>query len=176
MAVLVKAAVREILGDVAIRLIYDVAHNIIKQEPHRGKTLYVHRKGATRAFGPRRMAGTIFADTGQPILTPGSMGTASYFMLGLDGSDLTLASVNHGAGRVMSRTEARGKKKRAGAISDQEFAKSMEGIYLICEDRRAAKEEAPAAYKNIDLVVSTVSKAGLAEPVARMVPRAVLKG
>ena len=176
MAVLVKAAVREILGNIAINLIYDVAHNIIKTEEHRGKNLYVHRKGATRAFGPKRMAGSIFPDTGQPILTPGSMGTASYFMVGLDGSELTLASVNHGAGRVMSRTEARGKKKREAAISDSEFAKSMEGIYLIAEDRRSAKEEAPAAYKNIDLVIETIAQAGLAEPVARMVPRAVLKG
>lgn len=176
MAVLVKAALREILGDIAINLVYDVAHNIIKYEEHRGKYLYIHRKGATRAFGPKRMAGSIFADIGQPILTPGSMGTASYFMVGLDGSELTLASVNHGAGRVMSRTEARGKKKRQAAISDSEFAKSMEGIYLIAEDRRAAKEEAPAAYKNIDLVVETIAGAGLAQPVARMVPRAVLKG
>ena len=143
MAVLVKATVREVLGDIVIRMIYDVAHNIIKLEDHRGKMLHVHRKGATRAFGPRRMAGTMFADTGQPILTPGSMGTASYFMVGKDESELTLASVNHGAGRVMSRTEARGKKGRYGAISDDAFAKSMQGVYLIAEDRRAVKEEAP---------------------------------
>jgi len=176
MAVLLKASAREVLGNLVISTVYDVAHNIIKLEEHRGKKLYVHRKGATRAFGPSRMAGTPFADTGQPILTPGSMGTASYFMLGRDGSELTLASVNHGAGRVMSRTEARGKKSREAAISDEEFSRTMKGVYLICEDWRSAKEEAPGAYKNIDLVIETVAKAGLAQPVARMIPKAVLKG
>jgi tRNA-splicing ligase RtcB len=176
MAVLAKAAVREVLGEVSVRLIYDVTHNIAKFERHEGRNLLLHRKGATRAFGPSRMAGGIFAETGQPVLIPGSMGTASYFLAGRDESELTLSSVNHGAGRVMSRTEARGKKKRKAAISDFEFARSMEGIYLICEDRRAIKEEAPAAYKDIDLVIESVIRAGLAEPVARMKPRAVLKG
>ncbi len=176
MAVLVKGALRQILGELAIRLIYDVTHNIAKYEQHRGRLLLVHRKGATRAFGPERMKGTMFADTGQPVLIPGSMGTASYLLAGKDGSELTLSSVNHGAGRVMSRTEAAGKKRRPGAISDDEFAQSMEGIYLICEDRRAIKEEAPQAYKDIDLVIESVTKAGLAEPVARMIPKAVLKG
>jgi len=176
MAVLVKGAIREILGEVSIRLIYDVAHNIAKDENHKGQDLLVHRKGATRAFGPKRMQGTIFADSGQPVLIPGSMGTASYFLAGKDQSELTLSSVNHGAGRVMSRTEARGKKHRAAAVSDDEFQRSMKGIYLIAEDRRSVKEEAPQAYKDIDLVIESVVRAGLAAPVARMVPRAVLKG
>jgi len=176
MAVLAKAAIREILGELAVRLIYDVTHNIAKFERHQGRNLLIHRKGATRAFGPSRMAGSIFADSGQPVLIPGSMGTASYFLAGKDESELTLSSVNHGAGRVMSRTEARGKKRRSAAISDFEFARSMEGIYLICEDRRAIKEEAPAAYKDIDLVIESVIQAGLAAPVARLKPRAVLKG
>jgi len=176
MSVLVKGALRQILGEIAIRLIYDVAHNIAKYENHQGRNLLIHRKGATRAFGLARMKGTIFADTGQPVLIPGSMGTASYFLAGRDESELTLSSVNHGAGRVMSRTEARGKKHRAGAVSDEEFARSMDGIFLIAEDWRSAKEEAPAAYKDIDLVIESVISAGLAEPVARLVPKAVLKG
>ncbi len=176
MAVLVKGALRSILGDLAIRLIYDVTHNIAKYERHHDRNVLLHRKGATRAFGPERMKGTMFADTGQPVLIPGSMGTASYLLAGKDGSELTLSSVNHGAGRVLSRTAARGKKGRAGAVSDFEFARSMEGIYLIAEDRRSAKEEAPQAYKDIDLVIESVAGAGLAEPVARMVPKAVLKG
>ena len=93
----------------------------------------------------------------------------------------SLYSVNHGAGRVMSRTEAAGGRKRRGkkrvaAISDEEFRRSMDGIYLIAADRRAVKEEAPAAYKDIDKVIETVAEAGLALPVARLVPRAVLKG
>jgi tRNA-splicing ligase RtcB (3'-phosphate/5'-hydroxy nucleic acid ligase) len=176
MAVLAKAAVREVLGELDVRLIYDVTHNIAKFESHKGRNLLIHRKGATRAFGPKRMAGSIFSDTGQPVLIPGSMGTASYLLAGCDGSELTLSSVNHGAGRVMSRTEARGKKHRGAAVSDFEFARSMEGIYLICEDRRAIKEEAPAAYKDIDRVIESVSGAGLAAKVARLKPRAVLKG
>ncbi len=176
MAVLIKGALRRVLGDIPINLIYDVPHNIAKFERHNGRNLLVHRKGATRAFGPSRMKGTIFEDCGQPVLIPGSMGTASYFLVGRDESELTLSSVNHGAGRVMSRTQARGKKKRAGAVSDEEFARSMQGIYLICEDRRAIKEEAPMAYKDIDLVIESVVEANLAEPVCRMIPRAVLKG
>ena len=176
MAVLVKGALRKILGEVKIVLIYDIPHNIAKFERHQGRNLLIHRKGATRAFGPARMQGTIYQDLGQPVLIPGSMGTASYLLVGRDESELTLASVNHGAGRVMSRTQARGKKKRAGAVSDEEFARSMQGIYLICEDKRAIKEEAPMAYKDIDLVIESVIGAKLAEPVCRLVPKAVLKG
>jgi len=176
MAVLVKRALRETLAEMAINLIYDVPHNIAKLERHEGQILLVHRKGATRAFGPKRMSGAIFSQTGQPVLIPGSMGTSSYFLTGADKSDLTMASVNHGAGRLMSRTQAKGKKKRAGAISDDQFAQSMRGIYLICQDRRAIKEEAPQAYKDIDELIESVIGAELANPIARFVPKAVLKG
>ncbi|GAG28284.1 unnamed protein product, partial [marine sediment metagenome] len=94
----------------------------------------------------------------------------------------TYYSVNHGAGRTMSRTQARGKRNRRGevtrpaAISDEEFSKAMEGITLIAESRYAVKEEAPQAYKDIDEVVRVVADAGLARVVARLVPLAVLKG
>jgi tRNA-splicing ligase RtcB len=152
-----------------------------KLEEHGGKKLWVHRKGATRAFGPERMKGTIFADTGQPIITPGSMGTASYLLVGTGNSDESLFSVNHGAGRVMSRTAARGKTRRGrivaeALISDDQFKRSMKGVKLIAGDRRKIKEEAPGAYKDIDEVIRIVVECGWARPVARMVPLAVLKG
>jgi tRNA-splicing ligase RtcB len=168
---------------VGLSLIYDVSHNIARLEEHGGRRLYVHRKGATRAFPPSRMPPGELARIGQPVLIPGSMGTASYVLLGTGGAAETLFSVNHGAGRAMSRTAAAGKVRRrdgkvlrAGAISDRRFAESMAGVHLVCEDRRSIKEEAPDAYKDIDLVIDTVVGAGLARVVARLKPLAVLKG
>jgi len=184
MTILVRHDIRMLYGDrnMPLPIIYDVAHNIAKLEEHFGEKVWVHRKGATRAFPKSRMSGTVYADVGQPVLIPGSMGTASYVLLGTEESARTLNSVNHGAGRTMSRTKAagvvsrKGKIKRAGAISDEDFRKSMEGIHLICENRFAIKEEAPQAYKDIDEVVHVVAEAGLAKVLARMVPLAVLKG
>ena len=161
-------------------LVYDVCHNMAKPERHQGRELWVHRKGATRAFDRARMAGTPFADVGQPVLIPGSMGTGSYLLVGQPTGEASLFSVNHGAGRVLSRTAASGHgrhgKRKEAAISDAEFDRSMEGVYLVAENRRQVKEEAPAAYKDIDAVIATVAEAELARPVARMIPRAVLKG
>jgi tRNA-splicing ligase RtcB len=164
-----------------LKLLYDVPHNILKVERHNNRDIFVHRKGATRAFGPKRMAGTIFSKSGQPVLIPGSMGTASYVLSGVDDNEETLCSVNHGAGRVMSRTEAKGKIKkgkviRPPAISDDEFKRAMKGIILYAENMRTIKEEAPQAYKDIDEVIKVVSEAGLANKVARVRPLAVLKG
>jgi tRNA-splicing ligase RtcB len=168
-------------GPTPLKLVYDVAHNMAKLETHRGARLWVHRKGATRAFGPGRMAATVFTQTGQPIITPGSMGTASFLLVGTGNSDESLCSVNHGAGRVMSRTAALGKVRKGriiapALISDEQFKRSMEGITLIAGNRRKIKEEAPGAYKDIDEVVRIVVECGWARAVARMVPLAVLKG
>ena len=184
MGSMVRREFRREFGDIPMPIIYDVPHNMAKLEEHFGQKLWVHRKGATRAFGPSRMAGTKYADCGQPVLIPGSMGTASYILVGIDSKGATeaMCSVNHGAGRVMSRTAARGRVTRRGkvispgAISDEEFARSMQGVTLIAEDRSSAKEEAPGAYKDIDAVVETVVEAGLAKAVARLRPLAVLKG
>ena len=109
------------------------------------------------------------------------MGTASYLLIGTGKSDESLCSVNHGAGRVMSRTAARGKSKHGkiitpAQITDQQFKQSMTGVKLITSDRRKIKEEAPGAYKDIDEVVRIVVECGWAKPVARMRPLAVLKG
>ena len=184
MGSIVRRNFRHFHGDIAMPLIYDVPHNMAKLEEHFGRQVWVHRKGATRAFGPSRMQGTAYADCGQPVLIPGSMGTASYVLMGHDSPEAAeaLYSVNHGAGRQMSRSAAVGKVTRKGQvirepeISDEEFRRSMDGVYLISEDRRSAKEEAPGAYKDIDVVVETVLEAGLARGVARLRPLAVLKG
>ena len=181
MALLVRRCFNRMFGPTPLQLVYDIAHNMAKLETHRGSRLWVHRKGATRAFGGERMAGTTFAKTGQPIITPGSMGTASFLLVGTGNSDESLCSVNHGAGRVMSRTAARGKTRKGkivatGLISDEQFRRSMKDIKLITSDKRRIKEEAPDAYKDIEEVIRIVTECGWARVVARMLPLAVLKG
>ena len=181
MALLVRRCFNRMFGPTRLPLIYDVTHNMAKLETHAGHQLWVHRKGATRAFGPKDMASSLFAGTGQPIITPGSMGTASYLLVGTGNSEESLSSVNHGAGRVMSRSAARGKMRKGktvtpALISDEQFKRSMKNVRLIAGDRRKIKEEAPGAYKDIDEVVRIVVACGWAKPVARMVPLAVLKG
>jgi tRNA-splicing ligase RtcB len=181
MALLVRRCFNRMFGPTQLKLIYDVPHNMAKLETHQGRRFWVHRKGATRAFGPERMTETIFAKTGQPIIIPGSMGTASFLLVGTGNSDESLCSVNHGAGRVMSRTAARGKTRKnkiitPALISDEQFKRSMEGIKFITGNKHRIKEEAPDAYKDIDEVVRIVVECGWARPVARMLPLAVLKG
>ena len=153
-----------------------------KEEDLGGRTCLVHRKGATRAFDGEHMKGTAYESLGQPVLIPGSMGTSSYVLLGHGGSERSFYSVNHGAGRRMSRSQAAGKRGKrgrpatAGRISDEEFERSMKAVHLICGDRGRIKEEAPGAYKDIREVIRVVLGADLALPVARLVPLAVLKG
>ena len=181
-AATVRRAFARALGrQVGLPTVYDVSHNIVRLERPGDRRLYVHRKGATRAFPASRMRGTELQALGQPVLIPGSMGTASYVLLGTETAAESLYSVNHGAGRAMSRTAAagrgrRGRRSGGGRISAARFEESMRGIHLVCADRNAAREEAPDAYKDVDLVVETVVGAGLAEVVARLVPLAVLKG
>ncbi len=181
MALLVRRCFNRMFGPTPLDLVYDVTHNMAKLETHGGDNLWIHRKGATRAFGPAQMVSGLFARTGQPIITPGSMGTASFLLVGTGDSEESLNSVNHGAGRVMSRTAARGKSRRGkmttqALITDDQFKRSMKGIKLIAGDRRRIKEEAPDAYKDIEEVVRIVIECGWAKAVARMIPLAVLKG
>ena len=175
MAALVRRNFRHFFGELTMPSVYDVPHNMAKPEEHEGRRLWVHRKGATRAFPPGRMTGP-FAATGQPVLIPGSMGTASYLLAGVESGAESLFSVNHGAGRVMSRTAAAGRRGRGGAISGHDLERAMRGIELVAASRRGALEEAPQAYKDIDAVVEVVAGAGLARVVARLRPLAVLKG
>ena len=159
-------------------LVYDVAHNIAKLEEHevgnRKKKVWVHRKGATRAFpaGHPELPDA-YARVGQPVLIPGDMGRASWVLAGQPGSMAeTFGSACHGAGRVMSRKAA--VRHAAGRHIDEELAR--EGIIARARSRRGLAEEQPAAYKDVDLVVDVVHKAGLAHKVARLRPIGVIKG
>lgn len=179
---LIRKNIRHYYGkDIKLPSVYDVPHNMVKMEEHYGKKLWIHRKGATRAFDKSLMKNTPFSETGQPVIIPGSMGTFSYILSGNSGGKESLYSVCHGAGRVMSRTQAAGRRKKGklvnpAAITDEQFKKSMDGIILICEKPSTIKEEAPGAYKDINEVINVVVNAGLAKNVARMKPLAVLKG
>lgn len=153
-----------------LTLLYDVAHNIAKWETHHGKKVLVHRKGATRALPANHPQNPHhYLSTGHPAIVPGSMGTSSYVMVGLKKSEETFYSINHGAGRAMSRGEAR----RSIKISD--FEEKM-GTIIYNQSFYIIADEAPQAYKNIDLVVETLVEAGLTKKVARLQPLAVIKG
>ncbi len=161
-----------------LRQVYDVAHNIAKFEEHTvdGETqrLCVHRKGATRAFGPGRTeVPTVYRDVGQPVLVPGSMGTASYVLVGTEEAmELTFGSSCHGAGRTMSRTQAR--KQVWGSDLREELENA--GIVVRAGSMRGLAEEAPLAYKDVSAVVEVVHDLNIAHKVVRMVPLGVIKG
>ena len=164
--------------DRELTLVYDVTHNIAKVEeyPIDGKPtrLIIHRKGATRAFGPG-MKGlpADYREVGQPVLIPGDMGTASYVLVGTaEAMKKTFGTSCHGAGRVMSRRAA--KKKIRGQELQQELAEK--GIVVRGGSWKGLAEEAPAAYKDVDRVVNVVHSTGIARKVARVVPLGVIKG
>ncbi|HUX77965.1 MAG TPA: RtcB family protein [Anaerolineae bacterium] len=166
------------VSDFDLFQVYDVAHNIAKFEEHevdgRRMRLCVHRKGATRACGPG-YAGlpADYRDVGQPVLVPGSMGTASYVLVGTQKAmELTFGSTCHGAGRVMSRTRAR------KTVSGADLRKELEeqGIVVRAGSNKGLAEEAPQAYKDVSHVVEVVHGAGIARKVARLRPLAVIKG
>lgn len=158
--------------------VYDLAHNMGKIETHEidGQRLKVcvHRKGATRAFGPGSPEiPEEYRQIGQPVLVPGSMGTASWVLTGTaDSMQRSFGSTCHGAGRVMSRRQA---KKRIWGAQLRETLEG-DGIHIRAGSLSGLAEEAPAAYKNVDAVVETVAGAGIAQRVARLVPLAVIKG
>jgi tRNA-splicing ligase RtcB len=174
-----RGAFRRIFGDSAsLRVVYDVSHNIAKRERHRVKEeerdVMVHRKGATRSFpanSPELPAA--YKDAGQPVLIPGSMGTASYVLVGTKRAmEETFGTVCHGAGRAMSRTAA--KRGRDARVETKKL--EDQGIILRAETRDGILEEIPEAYKDIDAVVDVVHNAGLARRVARLRPMGVVKG
>jgi tRNA-splicing ligase RtcB len=158
--------------------IYDIAHNMAKVETHevdgRNVKLCVHRKGATRAFGPGS-AGlpSVYRDIGQPVLVPGSMGTASWVLVGTQASmTRTFGSTCHGAGRTMSRKKAKKSVHGAGLREQLEAA----GVHVRAGSMSGLAEEAPIAYKDVNRVVDVVHGAGIAKKVARLKPVAVIKG
>jgi tRNA-splicing ligase RtcB len=170
-----RRAFERATGSGALDLVYDVSHNLAKLEWHdvagERRLLCVHRKGATRALPPGHpdLPGDL-AEVGQPVLVPGSMGTASYVLAGVEGGG-AFHSTCHGAGRTMSRHAAR---KR---VRGQQLAAELEarGIEVRSHSPRALAEEAPFSYKDVDEVVATCERAGLARRVARLRPIGVVK-
>lgn len=161
-----------------MELVYDVAHNIAKFEEHvvdgRRRRVWVHRKGATRAFPPGHPEiPAAYSAVGQPVLIPGDMGRASWVLAGQPGSmRQTFGSTCHGAGRLMSRTAAmRGASKRQ--ISEELASR---GVIARAASRRGLAEEQPGAYKDVNAVVDVVAEAGLSKKVARLRPVGVIKG
>ncbi len=188
----VRTAWAEIFDLNKLDLLYDVAHNVAKLEDYSLQTtdnskknnaidrsrlsvtkLIVHRKGATRAFPPNHPElPKKYRPTGQPVIIPGSMGTASYILHGVETGKESFYSAAHGAGRVMSRHQA------VKSLRGKDIIKNMEerGIIVKTYSMRGVAEEAPQAYKNVDEVVETIHQSGLAKKVARLVPLAVIKG
>lgn len=161
-----------------LNLIYDVAHNIAKIEDHKvdgdRKKVWVHRKGATRAFPSGHPEIPInYRTVGQPVFIPGSMGTSSWLLVGTEKAlELTFGSTAHGAGRTMSRYAA----KRRFWGGDIKKAMEKRGIHVKSASAVVLAEEADSAYKNVDLVADVSDKLGIATKVVRMVPLAVVKG
>ena len=164
--------------ELGMDLVYDVAHNIAKFEEHRvgdvDKSVWVHRKGATRAFPPHHAeTPEEYKEIGQPVLIPGDMGRASWVLVGQSGSmEQTFGTTCHGAGRQMSRAAA--VRHAKGRRIDRELAEK--GVIARARSWKGLAEEQPDAYKNVDLVVETVHRAGLSKRVARMRPIGVIKG
>lgn len=160
-----------------MQTIYDVCHNICKLEEHevdgKKRKLYVHRKGATRALpAGHELLPKVYKNVGQPVLIAGSMGTASYILVGTEKAKETFYSSCHGAGRTMSRTGAI--KSRWGEDVRRDLEKK--GIFAMSTHPKVLSEEAPEAYKDIDEVIRSVDGAGISRPIARMRPLGVAKG
>ncbi len=164
--------------ELGLSLVYDVSHNLAKIESYdvdgSPKSLCVHRKGATRCFGPHHPElPSAYAEVGQPVIIPGSMGTASYVLVGLnEARDRSFFSTCHGAGRAMSRTKA--KKMQSGHELKREL--EARGILLAGSQAKLLSEEAPYAYKDVSEVVDTCEGAKLTRVVARLRPVGVIKG
>jgi len=161
-----------------LQLVYDVAHNIVKLEEHvidgARRRVWVHRKGATRSFpAGHPLVPEDYRDIGQPVLIPGSMGTASWVLLGNPRAmELTFGSTAHGAGRTRSRAEA----KRRLTASQVLSSLSRKGIYIRSDSMETVVEEADEAYKNVDIVAEVSHQAGIGTKVARLIPLGVVKG
>ncbi|NJL44337.1 MAG: RtcB family protein [Nitrosarchaeum sp.] len=175
----VRKAFARVFGEgSALQVLYDVAHNIAKREVHviegRHEQVMVHRKGATRGFGPGHAeVCACYRDVGQPILIPGSMGTASYILVGTDKAmEDTFGSTPHGAGRVMSRHEAN------RTFSGRQVKEDLErrSIAIKSASVKGITEEAPQVYKDIDEVIRVAREVGIGLPVVRLRPLGVVKG
>ncbi|MDY6773980.1 MAG: RtcB family protein, partial [Candidatus Nanohaloarchaea archaeon] len=164
--------------ELGMDLLYDVAHNIAKKEEHEiegeEREVYVHRKGSTRAFpAGHPEVPEAYRDVGQPVLIPGSMGTSSYVLKGTEEAmEKTFGSSAHGAGRLMSRTQAK-EDFWGGDVQDD---LEREGIYVKAQSGSTIAEEAPGVYKDVDEVVRVTDALGIGRKVARMRPVVNVKG
>jgi tRNA-splicing ligase RtcB len=178
LAHLTRAAFARIVQGAGLETLFDVSHNTCKAERHQvdgqERLLYVHRKGATRAFGPGHPELPVrYRETGQPVIIGGSMGTGSYVLAGSSESEQrAFASASHGAGRAMSRHQAL-RQWRGRELVDELAAK---GILIRTRSMRGVAEEAPGAYKDVDLVAEATERAGLARRVAYLRPKVCVKG
>ena len=174
-----REAFKTVIGsDVKLRTVYDVSHNLSKRERHtinkKQVDVVMHRKGATRAFGPGTpQTPSAYQAVGQPVLIPGTMGTASYILAGTKESmDIAFGSCCHGAGRRLSRTKAK-KMVRGSELRER---LTQQGIIIRSDSDPGLAEEAPLAYKDVDNVVNVVHNTKLARKVVRVKPVAVVKG
>jgi tRNA-splicing ligase RtcB len=173
-----REAFVRVLGRGELKIVYDVCHNIAKEETHKiggaSRKVLVHRKGATRAFPRHRPEiPKDYYEVGQPVLIPGSMGTCSYVLVGTERAmDETFGSSCHGAGRSKSRHAA---KKE---ISADELVQELKnkGIHVRGASKSGLTEENPNAYKDVSVVVEVVHNAGIAKKVAKLIPIGVIKG
>ena len=175
----IRQSCKKVFGEsFVVKTVYDVSHNIGKVEDHcidgKNYNLLVHRKGATRAFGPNhKEVCKKYRSVGQPVLIPGTMGTCSYVLAGTEQAmNLTFGSTCHGAGRKMSRASAR--KQVSGETIKYQLEKR--GILIRSDSNKGLAEEAPLAYKNVDNVVQVIHETNIAHKVAKLKPLAVIKG
>jgi len=174
----VREAFARVIGPGEIGIVYDVCHNIAKSEMHhvdgKNREVLVHRKGATRALPPgHALLPDELRDVGQPVLIPGSMGTSSYVLVGTEQAmKETFGSSCHGAGRAMSRTQA----KKETTPDELRSEMKERGILVRCESKTGLIEEKPDAYKDVSRVVDVVQGAGIARKVAKLIPLGVMKG
>jgi len=173
-----RQAVRRFFPQASLNLLFDVSHNTCKEEIHaidgRSQGVYVHRKGATRAFGPGHPSLPVsLRSIGQPVLIGGSMGTASYVLAGTTtNKEQAFSSACHGAGRAMSRHAALKRWSGRKVVDDL----ALEGILIRSPSSRGVAEEAPGAYKDVGAVCEAAERAGLARRVARVRPVICIKG
>ncbi|MGB9620913.1 MAG: RtcB family protein [Brevinematia bacterium] len=175
---LVRKTFKKIFREVKLEILYDVGHNTVKEEVHvidgRKRKVYVHRKGSTRGFGPNSIGiPHKYIEVGQPVIVGGSMGTPSYILCGTEVAEVkTLGSTIHGAGRSLSRNQA---KKN---FSYEKITKQLEskGIILISASKGGIVEEAPQAYKNIETIIESISQSGISKKIAKLRPVVNIKG
>jgi len=170
----IRMALLKIFPTAQMWLLYDVAHNIAKVEVYNNRRLVIHRKGATRSLGAKNpLLPSLYSDVGQPVLIPGSMGSASYVLVGTKkAEEVSYGSTAHGAGRTVGRRAA------LRSLSYEQVVKELrqKGIEVMSREKKTLVEEAPETYKDVDRVVEIVDQVGLSRKVARLVPLGVVKG